>query len=391
MKTNAIIYVLACLLGVYSFIAVNKPAALAVALVALAVPLFGLYVGSLMAKSVKLGFELQRSCTAGQRLALAVSVERHSFWRGSIELVFECKNLITGDVQRVPVKLLPAAGKVERFDLPMNTKCCGMVAVQLASAVCYDPLGFKRNAVAHASYEASYTVYPQLLDVQAEVNRASRPDVFGGDYDRQRKGQDHSEVFDLRDFHDGDSMKQVHWKLSARFDELVVREPARPADCDIAILAGLVAGSPENENSAKVLNATLSVVASVSLSLLRQGIAHDVAHSVGQRVASATIDSREAFDEMIDTLMVTPLPHERTSEADLAFVDQWAKQRVIAKTLFIGNFIADSAFARLSESTDLSVLFVGDSSQIDAGMSGKYRISYVPAAAVDASMKSLEF
>lgn len=390
MKLNAIIYAIACLLGVYSFIAVNEPAALAVALVAVAVPLFSVCVGKFMAKNVKLRFDLQRSCTVGQPLALAVSVERGSLWRGCIEVLFECKNLMTGDVQRVPARLLPAAGAIERFELPMGTDCCGMVAVSLVRAVCFDPLGFVRNTVSATDYEASYTVYPALLDMQVEVSRASRPDVFGSDYDRQRKGQDRSEVFALRDFREGDSMKQVHWKLSARFGDLVVRVPARPADCDVAILAGVVSGSIEDRDRVRVLNATFSLIASISLSLLRQGIVHDVAHEVDSQVSSSIIDSREAFDDMLDALMVAPLARERRSEGDLAYINHWGKQRVIAKTLFVGNFMADAAFASLSEQTDLSVLLVGGSAQADVAVSGKYRISYVPATMVDASMKSLE-
>ena len=38
------------------------------------------------------------------------------------------------------------------------------------------------------------------------------------------RGYDPSELFDVREFQNGDRLQSVHWKLSARTDELMVKE-----------------------------------------------------------------------------------------------------------------------------------------------------------------------
>ena len=47
-------------------------------------------------------------------------------------------------------------------------------------------------------------------------------------YDDFRPGNDSSEIFDVREFRDGDKIQSIHWKLSAKMQELVVREDSQP-------------------------------------------------------------------------------------------------------------------------------------------------------------------
>ena len=42
-------------------------------------------------------------------------------------------------------------------------------------------------------------------------------------YSREKEGDDPSEVFDIRPMRPGDRMQQVHWKLTARTGEMMVK------------------------------------------------------------------------------------------------------------------------------------------------------------------------
>ncbi len=390
MKLNRIICVAACLLGACSFIATNRASALAVVLVSVAMPAISAIVGRVSTRRIELAFDMQRSCTVGQPLTLSIAVSRGFAWRGSIELLFECKNLMTGSLERVTVSLLPASVKTERFDLPMDTACCGTVAVSLIQAGCYDPLGFGETRIENASFSSSYTVYPKLLDIQVGTDFTSRSNAFGTDYDRRRKGQDQTEVFDLRAFRDGDSIKQVHWKLSASFDDLLVRESSRPADFDVALVAGVVAGDPEDPDRVEKLNATLALFASISWALLRQGIAHDAIRNEEGLFTVVSVDTREAFEDMLDELMVTPLPQRSRPASEPGFIEEITQRRAIAKILFVCNFISDELFARVADITDLSVIHVGNAASTESSANGRYLVSHIDAESVGEGMKSLE-
>lgn len=58
-----------------------------------------------------------------------------------------------------------------------------------------------------------------MPEVQSPDSDTSSPD---------RRGSDLTEPFRLREYAPGDSLRQIHWKLSSKLDRLVIREPGMP-------------------------------------------------------------------------------------------------------------------------------------------------------------------
>ena len=72
---------------------------------------------------------------------------------------------------------------------------------------------------------------PKITPVMIEVGLASR--YFQGEaevYDDKTGGAAVSEVFQIRSFQPGDKIQNIHWKLSAKEDELMVRENSLPME-----------------------------------------------------------------------------------------------------------------------------------------------------------------
>ena len=69
---------------------------------------------------------------------------------------------------------------------------------------------------------------PTVFDIDAIRNDAFSHDIDSNDYAPGKRGSDHSEVFQLRPYEQGDSLKQVHWKASCKFDDLIVRDASFP-------------------------------------------------------------------------------------------------------------------------------------------------------------------
>lgn len=69
---------------------------------------------------------------------------------------------------------------------------------------------------------------PTVFDIDAIRNDAFSHDIDSSDYAPGKRGSDHSEVFQLRPYEQGDSLKQVHWKASCKFDDLIVRDASFP-------------------------------------------------------------------------------------------------------------------------------------------------------------------
>lgn len=50
-----------------------------------------------------------------------------------------------------------------------------------------------------------------------------------------RKGDDPSEIYQVREYRREDSLKDIHWKLTAAKEELVAKERAFPLGCAVLI------------------------------------------------------------------------------------------------------------------------------------------------------------
>lgn len=56
-------------------------------------------------------------------------------------------------------------------------------------------------------------------------------------YSGSRPGDDPGETYDIREYRSGDSIRQIHWKLSGKLDDIMIREKSFPVDDTVLILA----------------------------------------------------------------------------------------------------------------------------------------------------------
>lgn len=116
---------------------------------------------------------------------------------------------------------------------------------------------------------------------------------FYGDadvYDELRPGYDPTENFDIREFRDGDRLENIHWKLSAKMDDLVIREKSLPKACPVVLF--LKGAIPEE-------------YAALSFSLLDQECPHYVCWmSLAEGdIIRARVDDEESFYNVLTTYM----------------------------------------------------------------------------------------
>ncbi len=121
-------------------------------------------------------------------------------------------------------------------------------------------------------------------------------------YDTLRSGDDASEVFKLREFQDGDKLKNVHWKLSAKMEELIVRENGFPKACaTVLILEGEGEKGGKRGRKKNASDAFFQVAASLSFSVMDKECPHYVAwySRYYQDVKRIRVDDEESFYEFL--------------------------------------------------------------------------------------------
>lgn len=389
MIINKITYIVSVALLLVVFVLTANAAALAAALALIAMPVITVVACRASVASLKIGFELPRSCVVDSPLVLRMTLDRPALFRGRVELVFSVRNLLTGALTTYPVSLAPAASRPAEFNLELDSSVCGARVIALDTARLVDEMGFTSLALDGVSYRETFTVYPQVVDIQINPRQSTSASLEGVNYDPHCSGQDPSEVFDLRSYREGDSVKSIHWKLSTRFDDVLVREASRPQDHAIAILFGIFAHDFEESGRPQVLSAALGLAASVSLSLMRLGYHHVVVATGGSALTAYPVDNRRGFNEMLDALASTPLALDYPTSYER--YSKIVASRGISKTVLVTAGADDAAFIDMGKMADLSVLHVSDSVEsysVERGPS--YLITHCPASMDPARIKSLE-
>ena len=162
-------------------------------------------------------------------------------------------NRFTGEEtkQRV-ISVVPARGSLE-ITPDVGSDHPGKISFFAENIRLTDPLGLT-SVKTGAEASGSYTVLPDIFDVSAGGFLTESRSVDNELYSPYRKGQDRSEVFQIREYEEGDSLSQIHWKLSGKADKLIVKDPSLPLDKTIAVVVDKTAREklpPEGKNCAR--------------------------------------------------------------------------------------------------------------------------------------------
>lgn len=125
----------------------------------------------------------------------------------------------------------------EYMDLPLKAQYCGLIRVSIETMEYSDPMGLIRIRIPLTASGESVV----LPDTQAETSE-QREGYQAGITEAEEtlsKGHDFSEVTDMREYRPGDRIKDIHWKLSAKKQDLMVKERASVAQSQVILVMDL--------------------------------------------------------------------------------------------------------------------------------------------------------
>ena len=103
--------------------------------------------------------------------------------------------------------------------IPLETDHCGAYSYKLSKLKVYDLLGFFH-------FDQNINKDIELLVKPSPEMPGYMPDMYGFKAKKLRKSsKPNSEIYDIRDYQLGDPVKTIHWKMSAKKDKYLVKEP----------------------------------------------------------------------------------------------------------------------------------------------------------------------
>ena len=287
MWKRRIVWLLLILAAAALYLFENSGATLAVLLIVVLVPIIGILYAAAGTKKASVSILLPERCSCGE----VISGKLQSHGRGEMEIQVE--NLHTGEKKQLSIPL-------NRKETPISiaTPLCGALRVSAEHLILRDPFGLiVRKIPVHCRAET--LVLPVLFQPEIVLTESAFAMLDSEEYSPVKPGFDPSETFGIREYRPGDSIKTIHWKLSQKSGDTMVRELSLPVEHEVLLR---YENPAVHETDPAAIHSMTTVLLSLSAVLFEQGVIHDL----GWRDAFWQIDSEDARLAAMDALLSLP-------------------------------------------------------------------------------------
>ena len=224
--------------------------------------------------------------------------------------------------QRVSLSVLPFSDCVKKQKAVFSYR--GRYDIGIECVYVYDIFRFFRLKKDTDQFE-NITVLPRRLPLQFDKQVFSAD--FNTDSDKSVKGLERSEVSGIREYRQGDNLKNIHWKLSGKTEELQTKEYDMNTGKTVYILADLAShydtfekdGAYRDDINELAADSVVEAAIALALRETREGnMCKLIYHN--SDIDSATIldlEDMDDFDNALNALATAPLCSEDTRVTSL--------------------------------------------------------------------------
>jgi len=232
----AVVYALIIMACIWGGIYVNGYMFIYLTATLIVLPIYSIVVGIYMEKNLKFTMaisdkEVTRNSNVGIGLIMNnPTIIAAPFCKINMELgndLYESNKVLE---YKVPVG---PKGKT-RHELPLMFNKCGRAFVKISSIEVRDIMSLI-TFVHNINIEENIYVMPQKEEI-SDSQKGSYTEGLTQNEENNLKGNDFSDVSNIREYVPGDRIKDIHWKVSAKKDELMVKERVRLSENQLTLL-----------------------------------------------------------------------------------------------------------------------------------------------------------
>ncbi len=352
MKKRIGVYLAAVLVTVYLFLMYDEAALTAILVLECIYPLFSFFYLKWMKGRMTAGlYKIPAMGEKHGKIRIRVWVNNASrFWTGKYRVDFRAGNsLFSGQTENTRIqykemdtgtqqpdrrhtlknqrkmmqskmKLTGTAesGQRKLKEYILAADFCGKMSVCLDCLWIYDFLGiFSSRVKLHE--EAVIGILPGFELMPLEITRRTREFLADAEeHSAQKGGDDPAETYRIREYRPMDSVHDIHWKLTAKEGELMVKERGFPLGCVVLLWLDF----PEKGMSAAGFDRMLERAASLSMTLAEEKCIHMSAwfEEKNEQVVKFKVNSAQSAYELVWQLLDLE-PYQNSQMAQIAYED----------------------------------------------------------------------
>ena len=199
-------------------------------IVLLLVPLLALGMFIAASKTYKINIESPKNCALRDPSYIKITAEGPAPYFAFFRIKADLTDRMAGTTKKLAI-MVHDKGITK---IPVDTSHCGAYSYKITRLEVYDLFGFF-HLTNNINKDNEYIVrpVPSIPEVM--------PDLYGFKAKNLRKAkQPNTEIYDIREYQTGDPVKSIHWKMSAKKDKLMVKEPLEEYGGHSRILLKLV-------------------------------------------------------------------------------------------------------------------------------------------------------
>lgn len=271
------------------------------------------------------------------RAVITLSVENRSRFfpvtKGIAKVRYE--NPFSGDKGKMKIRFSVDSTRKRDRRIPVVMYNCGNVAITVEKVRIYDYLNIFAWTIGKHFETQDVLVLPPMKEMYLGRDRWYNETSEDSDrFSLYKKGDDPSEIFDIRGYADGDKIQRIHWKLSSKTGELMVKEGSLPLTKEIHIFIDLCATGVKEERDHSV-NLLVQGIYSIAMFMIEHGIPqayiwYDKKNGVIQEYS---VEQEEQLYWMFQELFKSSITAD-ANELMEAYVD-WGKGKLLESAIYL--------------------------------------------------------
>ncbi len=235
------------------------------------------------------------------------------------------KNNLTDEENEMIISLsVPPKSKAEA-EFILFSEYCGYITAKAERVYLTDIFGFLPLEVKDfGSEKGKMTVLPETFNPVIVFSKVLPVPEDSESYSPDKKGNDYSETFQIREYVPGDSIKQIHWKLSEKLDKTIVRDASLPIAKNIMLF-----WDKSGEATPSETDSMAEVSSSAAQSLLKSGYEFAIGWNSKNRIETAQIKTEDNLLEAIPKMI--KFSAEKTEDGFYESFEHFGKIICIAK------------------------------------------------------------
>lgn len=207
---------------------------------------------------------------------IIIRIKNHSVLPVSCAVVsLQITNSLTNETQSLTTMIPVSSDNEQSIKFSVSYAHCGKISVNLDNIKVYDYVKLFSKKISFGLSQ-EITVLPSLVGINPEVQTTLSTMTDSDEFSKIKPGDDCSEIFNIREYIYGDKINRIHWNLTTKLDELMIKEYSLPVSCHIIIIFEFCTDNNSDEKFSKN-DAAIEAAMSLSYYMVSNGISHKIA------------------------------------------------------------------------------------------------------------------